>query len=240
MSGNLDTNLDLLSGMSVVLVDDSRNFLKLVRSILRNFGIKDCFAFDDPTRVLNHLETHSPDCLITDLVMPKLNGFELTHRIRHSTEIVNRLVPIVMVTGYANRDNIQKAINSGIDEVLVKPFRPTDLRNRLQAIANKPRRFIKTDVGYTGPDRRRSGEKGFGGKERRTDDRAVTLDRRTGRRTDVRHDYFTAPSRPANAPKQASRPAAATPSEQPVRSTPFAVKSPAPKPAEPQTEIVEI
>ena len=140
---------NIISELSIVVVDDNRNFLKLVRSILRNFGIKDCTVFDDAAMALSYLEIHAVDCVITDLVMPKMNGFELAHKIRHSTEIANRLLPIIMVTGHANRENVSKAVNSGIDEILVKPFRPTDLHKRLTAIALSPKRAIKTPPSRT-------------------------------------------------------------------------------------------
>jgi len=185
--------VDPVAGMSVVVVDDSRNFLKLVRSILRNFGVKDCTCFDDPSAALAYLEIHSVDGILMDLMMPKMNGFELAHKIRHSTVIANRLMPIILVTGHANRGNISKAINSGIDEVLVKPFRPTDLRKRLLAIATSPRRFIHTSQGYAGPDRRRDRDRSLPGADRRTGEDAREIDRGTGRVARRRTSYFDEP-----------------------------------------------
>lgn len=194
--------VDPIAELSVVVVDDSRNFLKLVRSILRNFGLKDCICFDDPSAALAYLEIHSVDCVIMDLVMPKMNGFELAHKIRHSTEIANRLIPIIMVTGHANRENISKAINSGIDEVLVKPFRPVDLRKRLHAIATNPRRYIHTQQGYAGPERRRGDrDKTYFGPDRRIEDDARGLDRSTGKPDRQRADYFDQPPKPRPAPE---------------------------------------
>lgn len=197
--------VDPIAELSVVVVDDSRNFLKLVRSILRNFGLKDCICFDDPSAALAYLEIHSVDCVIMDLVMPKMNGFELAHKIRHSTEIANRLIPIIMVTGHANRENISKAINSGIDEVLVKPFRPVDLRKRLHAIATNPRRYIHTQQGYAGPERRRGDrDKTYFGPDRRVEDGARGLDRSTGKPDRQRADYFDKPARPKPSPELAA------------------------------------
>jgi len=197
--------VDPIAELSVVVVDDSRNFLKLVRSILRNFGLKDCICFDDPSAALAYLEIHSVDCVIMDLVMPKMNGFELAHKIRHSTEIANRLIPIIMVTGHANRENISKAINSGIDEVLVKPFRPVDLRKRLHAIATNPRRYIHTQQGYAGPERRRSDrDKTYFGPDRRVEEGARALERSTGKPDRQRADYFDRPAKPRPAPESAA------------------------------------
>lgn len=180
----MSDDVDPIADMSIVVVDDSRNFLKLVTSILRNFGIKDCISFDDPMQVIDYLEINTVDCLVTDLVMPKMNGFELANRIRHSREVVNRRIPIIMVTGHANRENISRAINSGIDEVLVKPFRPNDLRRRLYAIATSPRRYIKTSNGYFGPDRRRSRDKAYFGPDRRLLEDAEAIDPRSGNVTE--------------------------------------------------------
>ena len=213
--GSMVEEVDPFEDMSVVVVDDSRNFLKLVRSILRNFGLKDCTCFDDPAAALAYLEIHSVDAVIMDLIMPKMNGFELAHKIRHSTEIANRLIPIIMVTGHANRENISKAINSGIDEVLVKPFRPVDLRKRLFAIATNPRRYIHTAQGYAGPERRRERDKSYFGPDRRVEDEARRIDRGTGKPQGRRGEYFDQPpkresARPAATPKVAEKTARST------------------------------
>ena len=192
--------VDLFADMSVVVVDDSRNFLKLVRSILRNFGLKDCTCFDDPVDALAYLEIHSVNCVIMDLVMPKMNGFELAHKIRHSTEIANRLIPIILVTGHANRENIGKAISSGIDEVLVKPFRPVDLRKRLFSIASKPRGYVDTAKNYVGPDRRRLNDPSQGEANRRKEEEIRKANGGAGKPERQRADYFDQKVKPDPAP----------------------------------------
>lgn len=238
----MSDDVDLIADMSIVVVDDSRNFLKLVTSILRNFGIKDCISFDDPTQVIDYLEINTVDCLVTDLVMPKMNGFELANRIRHSREVVNRRIPIVMVTGHANRENISRAINSGIDEVLVKPFRPNDLRKRLYAIAASPRRYIKTSNGYFGPDRRRSRDKAYFGPDRRLVEDVDTIDPQSGRRLEKSKLAARRKASAASAAKAApakAAPAEAAPVERnlpelgprPKRSDVFTVRRDKPRPA---------
>jgi two-component system, chemotaxis family, chemotaxis protein CheY len=193
---------DIVSKLSVVVVDDNRNFLKLVRSILRNFGIKDCTVFDDPTGALSYLEIHSVDCVLTDLVMPKMNGFELANKIRHSTVIPNRLLPIIMVTGHANRENIKKAIASGIDEVLVKPFRPTELQRRLTAIAANPRRYIRTEGGEATDQPRGAGATAPGPEQRAA--AAVQAVRRRAEVLRRTGSYFDKPAQPTDGPQAPS------------------------------------
>ncbi|ODN71840.1 response regulator [Methylobrevis pamukkalensis] len=158
----------------IILIDDNRTFSSLMRSVLWEFGFRDIIDFENPDDAIEMMKTTFVDVCFLDLMMPGTNGFRVADRIRHNSELRNRMLPIIMVTGHADRTNIQRAINHGIDEVLVKPIRPKFVYQRLMGVLEKPRVYIKTRSGYFGPDRRRRKDPNYIGPERRkVDDHEV-------------------------------------------------------------------
>lgn len=151
----------------IVLIDDNRNFSSLMRSVLSEFGYRDIVDFENPKLAMDFMKTTFVDVLFLDLVMPGASGFQIANKLRHDPSIMNRMMPIIMVTGHADLNNIRKAINYGIDEVLVKPISPRALYQRLTGVLDNPRTYIKTKSGYYGPDRRRRNDPNFRGPDRR-------------------------------------------------------------------------
>lgn len=151
----------------IVLLDDNRNFSSLMRSVLSEFGYRDIVDFENPKLAMDFMKTTFVDVLFLDLVMPGASGFQIANKLRHDPSIMNRMMPIIMVTGHADLNNIRKAINYGVDEVLVKPISPRALHQRLTGVLENPRTYIKTKSGYYGPDRRRRNDPNFRGPDRR-------------------------------------------------------------------------
>lgn len=155
------------SDQRIVVVDDSPSFLKVAASILRELGFTNVAMFGNAGDALACLKDQHVDLLMTDLTMEPMDGFALADKIRHSPEVVNRVVPIMLMTGHAGRQNVLKAIHHGIDEVVIKPLAAGHLQDRLVSVFSRPRVYIKTPSGYFGPDRRRRDTPGYAGPERR-------------------------------------------------------------------------
>lgn len=161
---------------AVLLLDDNEKFLIVVRSMLREFGFENVYEFTDPQKAFLFSTRLHIDVILTDLVMKPVNGFQFADRIRHADVVVNRVVPMILMTAYADHQNIRKAIVHGIDEVLVKPFSARQLHDRLLGVLDKPRVYIKTPTGYFGPDRRRREDPGYVGPERRKKAQSQIID----------------------------------------------------------------
>ena len=78
------------------------------------------------------------DLLITDLHMPELDGLQLIKHIRNS----GFNMPVIVMTGYGEREVLKELIKIGCDDFLDKPFDPTELRDKV-AVVLKKRRHIK-------------------------------------------------------------------------------------------------
>ncbi len=104
--------------------------------------------------------------------MPPVSGLALLERIRTSAASPNKLVPVIMITGYSAPERISKCRDQGVTEYLVKPFTAEDIVKRVMHVIKNPRDFIDSDT-YFGPDRRRRVIKDFQGKLKRETDRTT-------------------------------------------------------------------
>ena len=94
------------------------------------------------------------DVAVVDYKMTPLNGVEFVRLVRNSPDSPDPFLPVIMLTGHADRRRIDEARDAGVTEFLVKPVTAKALIGRLQGLILTPRPFVKLD-GYFGPDRRR-------------------------------------------------------------------------------------
>lgn len=106
-----------------------------------------------------------PDLVLLDWDMQPVNGLEFLRRVRHDPKSPNPYLPIVMVTGFADRAHVFGAREAGVNEYIVKLLSAKALLDRIQAVIERPRRFVRIGE-FFGPDRRRK-EKLFLGPDKR-------------------------------------------------------------------------
>lgn len=156
--------------LSVLIVEDTVPMRKLVTSVLETLGVgKITNAVDGNEGYLKFCE-ENPDIVIADWHMVPVSGIDLVNKIRNSPNSPNRIVPIIMMTGYSAMPRVSEARDKGATEFLVKPFSANDLARRIAYVINKPRDFIETED-FFGPDRRRRKIDNYQGPFRRTEDR---------------------------------------------------------------------
>ncbi|MGG4775346.1 response regulator transcription factor [Alcaligenaceae bacterium 429] len=91
------------------------------------------FASDGLT-ALHLLATNQYDVIVLDVMLPGINGFEISHRIRHD---LRRSTPIILITAKDHIDDKTQGFNAGVDDYLVKPFDLKELSLRVQALARR-------------------------------------------------------------------------------------------------------
>lgn len=149
-----------------LIVDDNSHMRKIVRTLLHGFGAREVFEAEDGAAGLEAYTANQPDIVITDWVMPIIDGIELTHMIRGLDPVSNPYVPIIMLTGYTEKSRVLLARDAGITEFLCKPISAKALYERILNVIVNPRPFVKTK-NYFGPDRRRTTASHYTGAERR-------------------------------------------------------------------------
>ena len=115
----------------ILIVDDDDK----IRDLLKNFLSENNFLIStaaDATEALEKLNSISFDLIIIDIMMPGMNGYELTKKIREST-----LVPLIHLTAMRETQNVIHGLELGADDYIGKPFEPKELLLRIKNILNK-------------------------------------------------------------------------------------------------------
>ena len=101
----------------ILVVEDDQDLNRLVRTYLRGggFDVSACF---DGVEALEKLETEKFDMVLTDIMMPRMDGFELAENIR----VTDESVPIVFMTAKDDKPSKMLGYRLGIDDYIVKPF----------------------------------------------------------------------------------------------------------------------
>jgi len=115
----------------ILIVDDDIGVLKFVRA---NLESTDCetFVAMDGKEALQLVEKELPDLIVLDIMMPKMNGFEVCRRIRQWSQ-----VPIIMLSARHDIGEKVKCLNSGADDYVTKPFGVNELKARVQAVLRR-------------------------------------------------------------------------------------------------------
>ena len=156
-----------LSALRILVVDDNRNSIEIVRSILGSVGAQQITPTTKAHDAFRMLASEVYDVLILDQNLGRGGeGIELVRRIRTDPASPNPFLPILMLTGYSDEKRVTAARDAGVSEFLVKPFTVAGLLKRIEALVMHPRPFVRTE-GYFGPDRRRRADPRYTGPERR-------------------------------------------------------------------------
>jgi len=118
----------------VLAADDDEDILELVAFRLERSGYTVLRATDGEEALRLALEA-KPDLAVLDVMMPKLDGYELTRRLR-ADDATSRM-PIILLTARAQDADVQAGFDAGADDYLRKPFSPQELRARVQAILGR-------------------------------------------------------------------------------------------------------
>lgn len=105
-------------GKSVLVVDDYLAVRKTIKELLLNLGMVPIEA-ENGLKAQEILKSNPVDLVITDLVMPEMDGFELTEAIKNSPTL--RRIPVVIISTHADAKYIFKALRLGADDYLTKP-----------------------------------------------------------------------------------------------------------------------
>jgi len=125
----------------ILAVDDELTVLKILRKILTREGFT-VFSATGVSEAIKILENTEIDLVITDYKMPRISGLDLVRHIRENC----RNTEVLMITGYPTIEGAIKAVKTGADEYLSKPFTAQELMLAVQNTLNKQKnRFIKNE-----------------------------------------------------------------------------------------------
>ncbi len=139
----------------VMLVDDDRMSLRLVRTLLEPWGIQ-VTTLSDSLKFWDELESVKPDLLILDVQMPNIDGIELCQLLRNDSRWA--WLPIVFLTGVRDTETIQQVFSAGADDFINKPVIAPELITRIFNRLERTRLLRQAEINsLTGlPNRQRS------------------------------------------------------------------------------------
>jgi len=113
----------------ILIVDDMPDNVELLKNFLR--GRKyEILEADNGREALEKAQKHHPDLILMDAVMPVMDGFEVSERLK--ADSITQDIPVIMITGLSEVEDHKKALRSGVDDILVKPINHTELNRRVQ------------------------------------------------------------------------------------------------------------
>lgn len=114
---------------TVVFIDDSATMREVIKIAFRRENI-DVVAYPDAASALPNIEQGNPDVVITDVIMPDKDGYEVCQHIKQHPRLNN--TPVILMSGVVNRAVAEKAFSVKADELIRKPFQPQDLITRVK------------------------------------------------------------------------------------------------------------
>ena len=123
--------------LSVLVVDDDPVILRLLQVNFELEGI-DVVTAVDGEEGLKMAQSDRPDLVISDIMMPKVNGLELLGALRSSPDTA--ALPVILLSAKAQVADVQRGLELGADDYVTKPFDPLELIDRIYKVLAKSRR----------------------------------------------------------------------------------------------------
>jgi len=130
----------------ILVVDDDTSIRRILEAHLKLVGYNVATAADGQ-EALDLFNAFQPDLVILDVMLPKLDGYEVCREIRKTSD-----TPIIMLTAVADVSNRIQGLQLGADDYIVKPFSPSELAARVKAVLRRTVKhtqegsFISTDA----------------------------------------------------------------------------------------------
>lgn len=123
------------SAMRILVVDDDRPSLKMTAFLLKEEGYI-VFTADNGRDALRMIDEKTPDLLILDVMMPGMDGWEVTRHLRRSTNL-----PIIILSAKGETSDRVFGLDLGADDYLAKPFEPSELLARVRSVLRRAEAF---------------------------------------------------------------------------------------------------
>lgn len=119
-------------GMPVLVVDDYKTMVRIIRNLLKQIGFEDVDEASDGAEALAKLKERPYGLVISDWNMEPMTGYELLKQVR-GDEALNK-TPFIMITAEAKSENVIAAKKAGVSNYIVKPFDAQTLKGKIETV----------------------------------------------------------------------------------------------------------
>jgi len=116
----------------VLVIDDDQRIVELIRHSVTKLGKYDVLVAYDGVQGLERFQSERPDCVIVDVMMPRMDGFQLVRAIRGDNESAH--TPLIILSALSDELDRETGSLSGVDEYMTKQFRPSVLCSTLERV----------------------------------------------------------------------------------------------------------
>lgn len=124
---------------TVLIVEDDLTQRQLLSMLLKKLGLS-VIAAVDGVEALEKVEQYSPELIILDIIMPRMNGYEVCRRLR--SDVKTEKLPVVMCSAKKEEFDRYWGIKQGADAYLSKPCHPQELVETVQKLLNRDRQAV--------------------------------------------------------------------------------------------------
>jgi len=125
---------EIFKDITILFAEDEKRLAKLMRSAIEEYFDKFIIASNGEDALQKYHKIR-PDIIITDIMMPKVNGLELAREIKS----IDEDLPIIILSAYSHTDMLLQAIDIGVTKYFIKPFNPDELLQYLATLIPKIR-----------------------------------------------------------------------------------------------------
>ena len=118
--------------MNVLIVDDYKTMLRIIRNLLKQLGFDNVDEASDGATALQRLREKDFGLVISDWNMEPMTGLQLLKEVRSDAKLAH--IPFVMVTAESKTENVIAAKEAGVTNYIVKPFNAETLKQKLIAV----------------------------------------------------------------------------------------------------------
>ncbi len=121
--------------MKILIVDDFSTMRRIIKNLLKQLGYENIEEAEDGAQALSKLKSNDFSFVISDWNMPNMDGLELLKNLRSDDSLKD--IPVLMVTAEAEKEKVVTAIQSGVNNYIVKPFTQEVLKEKMDKILEK-------------------------------------------------------------------------------------------------------
>jgi two-component system, chemotaxis family, chemotaxis protein CheY len=118
--------------MSILIVDDYKTMLRIIRNLLRQLGFANVDEASDGATALQKLRRGEFNLVISDWNMEPMTGLQLLKEVRSDAKL--KSIPFIMVTAESKTENVIAAKKAGVNNYIVKPFNAATLKTKMTAV----------------------------------------------------------------------------------------------------------
>lgn len=132
VSKKMEAKMAVDKNMTVLIVDDYKTMLRIIRNLLKQLGFNNVEEASDGAEALKVLQSKEVHLVISDWNMEPMTGLQLLKEVRADARL--KTLPFIMITAESKTENVIAAKQAGVNNYIVKPFNAATLKTKMSSV----------------------------------------------------------------------------------------------------------